>query len=73
MTRDAALLEKLFALTRGDLERAVHSLPSLRPLANAMTFCRIRRLSAFWNAEGGGADGLRQSTADLLTGLHAQD
>lgn len=73
MTRDAALLEKLYAVTRGDLERAVHPLPSARPLANAMTFSRIRRLSAFWNAEGSGGDGLRQSTADLLTGFHAQD
>lgn len=73
MTRDAALLEKLYTVTRSDLDRAVHPQPSLRPLANAMTFSRVRRLSAFWNAESSGADGLRQSTADLLTGLHAQN
>lgn len=74
MTRNATLLEKLYTLTRGDLERAVHPFPSPRLLATGMTLTRLRRVSAFWNGDGAARnDGLRQSTADLLTGLHAQN
>jgi len=72
MSRDPAILGKLFELTRGDLERARFPFPNTLSLTNDLAFVRLRTLSAFWKEDPQNQDGLRGGVADLLTGLYSQ-
>lgn len=73
MTSVATLLGEIFSLTRGDLETASFPWPRLMPALRPMSMVRLTRLAAFWKQ--GEADDptlLLKATADLVTGLYAQ-
>lgn len=72
MSSDAALLSKIFALTRGDLDNATALLPDTMSIFREYSLVRLRRLAAFWLEPGTAPDALTQSTARLLAGIHAQ-
>jgi hypothetical protein len=73
MTRDTKLVNKIFEITRGDLETAQFPFPQLGPVIDGMTFVRVSRLSSFWKQqEGGDRMLLEQSAEDLVVGLYGQ-
>lgn len=73
MNRDAELLNKIFDLTRGDLETAQFPFPQLASLAQNMAWVRVTRLSRFWK-QGTEDNALifQQSMSDLVGGLYGQ-
>ncbi|KUG26048.1 putative atp-binding protein [hydrocarbon metagenome] len=73
MNRDAELLNKIYDVTRGDLDGAVFTFPQLGSLLDSMTLIRITRLSRFWkNKENEDANIFRQSVEDLVSGFYGQ-
>lgn len=73
MARDAKLINKIFELTRGDLETAHFPFPQLIPVIDDMTWVHLSRLSRFWQEqENEDRMLLEQSAEDLVTGMYGQ-
>jgi hypothetical protein len=74
LNSEAALLGRLFTLTRGDLDRAVFAFTAPPPFVRDMTLFRLRRLGCFWERDRDSTpDGLVRATEDLIGGLYAQN
>jgi DNA helicase HerA-like ATPase len=73
MMTDATLLERIFTLTRGDLETATFPVPDPRALLSESETVRIRRVTQFWRQGETSTDALLHHTAALLSAFHAQD
>jgi hypothetical protein len=73
MMTDAALLERIFTLTRGDLETATFPVPDPRALLSESETVRIRRVTQFWRQGDTNTDSLLHHTAALLSAFHAQN
>src|SRR5437763_1370470 len=73
MSMDATLLNKIYEITRGDLESSYFPFPRLAPILESMTFVRIVRLGRFWDRkESEERMSLEGSTTDMITGLYGQ-
>lgn len=72
MNSDAVILQKLFRLTRGDLDSAVFPVPDIPEAIGRMRPVRLARVSRFWTEEAGG-ESLSESTHRLVTGLYGQE
>lgn len=73
MSMDATLLNKIYEITRGDLESSYFPFPRLAPILESMTFVRIVRLGRFWaRKESEERMSLEGSTTDMITGLYGQ-
>lgn len=67
MNRDAVLLDRLFSLTRGDLESAELPFPAL---STRFGFTTVTRIASFWRAQDGGPrTSFEQSVVDFVSGL----
>lgn len=73
MSRDAALLDRLFTLTRGDLENAEFPFPNFGGPGWSFSFLKIFRVSSFWKNEDGAARvPFEQGIEDFVVGLFSQ-
>ena len=52
VTPEVAILNKLFSLTRGDLEGAHFPPPQLAQTLAGMYFIRLKRIARFWQESG---------------------
>lgn len=73
MNSDANLLDRIYTLTKGDVDGLELPRQSVNSLLRHHTLVRIRRMAAFWKeAKAGSIGSLTQSFASVLTGLHGQ-
>jgi len=73
MTTVSTLLGEIFDLTRGDLESASFSWPSLTQVVSAMSMVRLTRLAGFWKQRDVEDPFLLQKAMeDLVTGFYWQ-
>jgi hypothetical protein len=70
MSGDASILDRVFRLTRGNLDTATFLAPNLAELTETMNWCEIRRTSAFWRDQSAGQRvAFEDACKDLVTGL----
>lgn len=73
MNREATLLNKIFEITRGDLENADPPFPLFTSMIQGMSFAHISRISKFWKRNDKEDRSLLvQSTSDLIAGFYGQ-
>ena len=73
MNADANLLDRIYRLTRGDLDGREFPRPTLSLLLRGYSFVRIKRITEFWKAQQSvRIAALTESFANVLTGLHGQ-
>lgn len=73
MSIDGEIYEKIFEITRGDLEQASFPFPRIGSLTDQFECTRVTCLSRFWKRrENDETFLLEQSTADLVAGLYGQ-
>ncbi|MEA2329073.1 MAG: hypothetical protein QOE68_4032, partial [Thermoanaerobaculia bacterium] len=73
MRTEAGILERIFTLTRGDLDSAVFPLPHPPSLFGETETVRILRMSRFWQKGVSPSNALLQHTLALLAAFHAQN
>ena len=73
MSRDTALLSKIFEITRGDLENATPPFPSFGSGGWRFSFLKVSRVSSFWKHEDGAMRiPFEQCIDDFVAGLFGQ-
>ena len=73
MKVDPTLLNKIYGITRGDLETALFPFPDYEKAISQFTFLRLTRLSRFWKQQNEEEQfSLERSTEDLISGLYGQ-
>lgn len=72
MTTDAAIVSRIFELTRGDLATATFPRPDPASLLAGHETVRVTRLSRFWQTPERETNALLEHTIALLAAFHAQ-
>jgi len=72
MNAQAAVVSKMFSLTRGDLESAVFPTPQPISIFRENVVVRLLRVASFWRHSAFPKDSLLSCTADLLASFHSQ-
>lgn len=72
MNAQATLVNKMFNLTRGDLESAVFPLPQAASIFQGNEVVRLMGVTSFWRHPTFPKDSLLSCTADLLVTFHSR-